>query len=80
MVNDVDADDLFVCFPQELHVTDDTVLEEHTEDPTLVQICLLGDGGKPWCSIQFFTDWCKGVCFTFSVCGCFYYSNAWNSQ
>lgn len=31
---------------QELTVTDDTVLEEHSEDPALVQMRLLGDGGK----------------------------------
>ncbi|KAH9630103.1 hypothetical protein HF086_004809, partial [Spodoptera exigua] len=29
---------------QELTVTDDTVLEEHSEDPSLVQMRLLGDG------------------------------------
>lgn len=33
-------------FLQELTVTDDTVLEEHSEDPALVQMRLLGDGGK----------------------------------
>lgn len=27
-------------------MTDDTVLEEHSEDPSLVQMRLLGDGGK----------------------------------
>lgn len=26
-------------------MTDDTVLEEHSEDPSLVQMKLLGDGG-----------------------------------
>lgn len=31
---------------QDLTVTDDTVLEEHSEDPTLVQMRLIGDGGK----------------------------------
>lgn len=31
---------------QELTVTDDTVLEEHSEDPALVQMTLLGDGGE----------------------------------
>lgn len=30
---------------QELTLTDDTVLEEHNEDPALVQMRLLGDGG-----------------------------------
>lgn len=30
---------------QELTVTDDTVLEGHNEDPTLVQMRLIGDGG-----------------------------------
>lgn len=33
-----------VCW-QELSVTDDTVLEEHNEDPALVQMKLIGDGG-----------------------------------
>lgn len=32
--------------PQELTVTDDTVLEGHNEDPTLVQMRLIGDRGK----------------------------------
>lgn len=27
-------------------MTDDTVLEEHSEDPGLVQMRLLGDGGR----------------------------------
>lgn len=31
---------------QDLTVTDDTVLEEHNEDPSLVQMRLIGDGGK----------------------------------
>lgn len=31
---------------QELTVTDDTVLEEHSEDPSLVQIRLIGEGGE----------------------------------
>ena len=26
-------------------MTDDTVLEEHNEDPVLVQMTLIGDGG-----------------------------------
>lgn len=30
---------------QELTLTDDTVLEEHYEDPRLLQIKLLGEGG-----------------------------------
>ena len=30
----------------QLFVVDDTVLEEHFEDPALVQIRLIGDGGK----------------------------------
>ncbi|KAA0198902.1 hypothetical protein HAZT_HAZT004837 [Hyalella azteca] len=30
---------------KELTVTDDTVLEEHSEDPCLLQIRLLGEGG-----------------------------------
>ncbi len=37
---------LLVLYLQELTVTDDTVLEEHNEDPALVQMKLLGDGGK----------------------------------
>ena len=36
----------FGLFFQELSVTDDTVLEEHNEDPSLVQMKLIGDGGK----------------------------------
>ena len=36
----------FCLFHQELSVTDDTVLEEHNEDPALVQMRLIGDGGK----------------------------------
>ena len=35
---------MLLCF-QELEVTDDTVLERHTEDPATVQIRLLGQGG-----------------------------------
>ncbi|XP_069993330.1 probable JmjC domain-containing histone demethylation protein 2C [Penaeus vannamei] len=31
---------------RELTVTDDTVLEEHSEDPSLVQIRLIGEGGQ----------------------------------
>ena len=31
---------------QELSVTDDTVLEAHNEDPALVQMKLIGDGGR----------------------------------
>lgn len=31
---------------QDLTVTDDTVLEEHNEDPALVQMRLIGDGGN----------------------------------
>lgn len=31
---------------QELTVTDDTVLEDHNEDPCLVQMRLIGDGGN----------------------------------
>ena len=31
---------------QELSITDDTVLEEHNEDPALLQMRLIGDGGK----------------------------------
>ena len=30
---------------QEFTVTDDTVLEEHLENPDLVQMRILGDGG-----------------------------------
>jgi len=30
---------------QTLSVTDDTVLEEHNEDPTLIQMHLIDDGG-----------------------------------
>lgn len=33
-------------FFQDLTVTDDTVLEDHNEDPTLVQMRLIGDGGE----------------------------------
>lgn len=36
----------FFKLSQELTVTDDTVLEEHSEDPSLVQMRLLGDGGN----------------------------------
>nr|CAI5841521.1 unnamed protein product [Callosobruchus analis] len=32
----------------DLTVTDDTVLEEHNEDPALVQMRLIGDGGELW--------------------------------
>jgi hypothetical protein len=32
---------------QDLTVTDDTVLEEHNEDPCIVQMRLIGDGGRP---------------------------------
>jgi hypothetical protein len=31
---------------QEFTLTDDTVLEEHFEDPRLTQIKVLGEGGK----------------------------------
>ena len=31
---------------QDLTVTDDTVLEDHNEDPGLVQMRLIGDGGQ----------------------------------
>lgn len=31
---------------QTLSVTDDTVLEEHNEDPMLIQMHLIDDGGK----------------------------------
>ena len=31
---------------QEFTLTDDTVLEEHYEDPRLTQMSLLGDGGN----------------------------------
>ena len=31
---------------QEFTVTDDTVLEEHLENPDLVQMRILGEGGK----------------------------------
>lgn len=34
---------------QELSVTDDTVLEAHNEDPGLVQMKLIGDGGEYLC-------------------------------
>ena len=33
---------------QTLSVTDDTVLEEHNEDPTLIQMHLIDDGGECW--------------------------------
>lgn len=36
----------FSLFFQTLTVTDDTVLEEHNEDPTLIQMQLIDDGGK----------------------------------
>lgn len=36
---------------QDLTVTDDTVLEEHNEDPSLVQMRLIGDGGNN-CSVN----------------------------
>lgn len=31
---------------QTFTLTDDTVLEEHNEDPALIQMHLIGDGGK----------------------------------
>ena len=34
-----------MCF-QTLAVVDDTVLEEHNEDPTLIQMHLIDDGGN----------------------------------
>ena len=34
------------CSIQEFTLTDDTVLEEHYEDPRLTQMQLLGDGGN----------------------------------
>lgn len=37
---------MYIFIQQELTLTDDTVLEEHNEDPTLVQMRLLGDGGR----------------------------------
>ena len=37
---------------QELTLTDDTVLEEHYEDPRLLQIQLLGEGGDYRTPIQ----------------------------
>ncbi|EEB18351.1 hypothetical protein Phum_PHUM511940 [Pediculus humanus corporis] len=37
--------DFFILFlKNDLTVTDDTVLEEHNEDPSLVQMRLIGDG------------------------------------
>ena len=36
----------------EFTVTDDTVLEEHLEDPNLVQMRILGEGGDD-------DDWCQ---------------------
>jgi hypothetical protein len=36
---------------QDLTVTDDTVLEEHNEDPCIVQMRLIGDGGRPYAVI-----------------------------
>ena len=38
--------DLLVLTLQELSVTDDTVLEVHNEDPSMVQMKLIGDGGR----------------------------------
>ena len=35
-----------MLYLQTLSVTDDTVLEEHNEDPTLIQMHLIDDGGK----------------------------------
>ena len=40
---------------QELTLTDDTVLEEHYEDPRLLQIKLLGEGGTPSSFTEFLT-------------------------
>lgn len=37
---------------QDLTVTDDTVLEDHNEDPSLVQMRLIGDGGEPIKSLE----------------------------
>lgn len=34
------------CAFQSLTLTDDTVLEEHNEDPALIQMHLIGDGGE----------------------------------
>ena len=45
--------DVFVYFVLQLTVTDDTVLEEHNEDPSLIQMNLLGDGGKFTFNITF---------------------------
>ncbi|CAH1636563.1 unnamed protein product [Spodoptera littoralis] len=39
-----DGQRILTTTPSELTVTDDTVLEEHSEDPSLVQMRLLGDG------------------------------------
>jgi hypothetical protein len=38
-----------IFFFQDLILTDDTVLEEHNEDPALVQMRLIGDGGESLC-------------------------------
>lgn len=35
-----------LLYLQTLSVTDDTVLEEHNEDPMLIQMHLIDDGGK----------------------------------
>ena len=39
-------ENVFNNFLQEFTLTDDTVLEEHFEDPRLTQMKLLGEGGK----------------------------------
>ena len=40
---------------QELEVTDDTVLEQHTEDPTTVYICLVSKEGQYFCCLYTYT-------------------------
>lgn len=56
---------------QSLTITDDTVLEEHNEDPALIQMRLIDNGGK-WCfptttlyaflASQLFSDLAGCVC------------------
>jgi len=50
-------------------VTDDTVLEEHNEDPRLVQMRLIGDGGNSmsFFKYKFLNYVCRILCFSGGV-------------
>ena len=45
-VTGVSANMPYLYIFQEFTLTDDTVLEEHYEDPRLTQMLLIGDGGN----------------------------------